>query len=53
MFLRCIKHSETKLSGEVSEAAWFTPEAAEKTLFQGAYGIDMLHKWQEIKGNAQ
>ncbi len=47
-----VRKAETKLSGEVSEAAWFTPEAAEKALFQGAYGIDMLHKWQEIKGNA-
>ncbi len=47
-----VRKSELQLSGEVSEAKWFTPEEAEKALFQGAYGIDMLHKWREMQNGA-
>lgn len=41
-----VRKTDLTLSGEVSEAEWFTPDEAEKNLFPGAYGIDMLHKWQ-------
>lgn len=44
-----VKKSELTLSGEVSEAKWFTPDEAEKALFEGAYGIDMLHRWKEMQ----
>ena len=27
-------------------------EEAEKALFEGAYGIDMLHKWNEMRNGA-
>ena len=47
-----VRKSELQLSGEVREAKWFTPEEAEKALFQGAYGIDMLHKWREMQNGA-
>ena len=43
-----VRKADLKLSGEVSEAQWFTPVDAEKALHEGAYGIDMLHKWQEL-----
>lgn len=39
-----VRKAEPRLSGEVSEAAWFTREEAENALFPGAYGIDMLHE---------
>ena len=44
-----VRKSELTLSGEVSEAAWFTPEDAEKALFEGAYGIDMLHEVRRLE----
>lgn len=47
-----VRKGELTLSGEVSEAKWFTPEEAEKALFEGAYGIDMLHKWNEMRNGA-
>ena len=43
-----MKKAEFRLSPEVSEAEWFTPEEAEKALFEGAFGIDMIHEWKKI-----
>ena len=48
-FVCRVKKSEFRLSGELKEARWFSPEDAENTLFPGAYGIDMLHRWYEIQ----
>ena len=47
-FLCRVKKAEFRLSPEVSEAEWFTPEEAEKALFEGAFGIDMIHEWKKI-----
>ncbi|MBP3856580.1 MAG: NUDIX domain-containing protein [Ruminiclostridium sp.] len=44
-----VRKSDLTLSGEVSDAAWFTPEEAEKALFEGAYGIDMLHEVKRLQ----
>lgn len=44
-----VKKAELTLSGELTEAAWFTPEDAEKALFEGAYGIDMLHEIKRLE----
>ena len=48
-FLCRVKKAEPRISGELSEARWFSPEEAEKALFEGAYGIDMLHEWQRLR----
>lgn len=48
-FVCRVKKAEPRISGELSEARWFSPEEAEKALFEGAYGIDMLHKWRDLR----
>ncbi|MBP5605450.1 MAG: NUDIX domain-containing protein [Ruminiclostridium sp.] len=48
-FVCRVKHAETILSSEVSEARWFRREEAESALFEGAFGIDMLHRWKELE----
>ena len=52
-FVCRVKKTEFRLSSEVSEAKWFTPEEAEKTLFEGAYGIDMLHEWKKMNDRGE
>lgn len=47
-----VKKAEFRLSGEVKEAKWFTPGDAENALFEGAYGKDMLHIWNDMKRGA-
>lgn len=44
-----VRKKDVTLSGEVSEAGWFSPEEAENVLFRGAYGIDMLHEVKRLK----
>ena len=43
-----VNKAQPKLSGEVSEASWFTPDAAYDALFEGAYGRDMLQMWKTM-----
>lgn len=44
-----VRHSKLALSGEVSEAAWFTPDDAFNALFEGAYGRDMLDEIRRLE----
>ena len=48
-FLCRVKKAELRISSELTEAQWFSPKDAENALFQGAYGIDMLHEWQRLR----
>ena len=48
-----VRKSELKLSSELSDAAWFTPEAAYEALFDGAYGRDMLAEIQRLEKEGQ
>lgn len=44
-----VRRSELKLSGELSEAAWFSPKEAYDALFEGAYGRDMLTEIERLE----
>ena len=48
-FLCRVKKAKPRISSELTEAQWFSPKDAENALFQGAYGIDMLHEWQRLR----
>lgn len=37
-----VRKAELTLSGELTEAEWFTPDGAYDALFEGAYGRDMI-----------
>ena len=44
-----VRKGELKLSGELSEAAWFTPDEAYEALFDGAYGRDMINEIRRLE----
>ena len=44
-----VRKDTLSLSGEVSEAAWFTADDAYDALFEGAFGRDMLQVWKESR----
>ena len=44
-----VRKKEPKLSGEVTEAAWFTPDKAYDALFDGAYGRDMINEVKRLE----
>lgn len=47
-FVCRVKKAEPHISAELTEARWFSAEEAEKAMFEGALGIEMIHKWHEL-----